>query len=237
MQDDLIEIIHRELCHTALQGCSVINRAMVCYITQLVDNTFQIVELLDAVADIVLGDDGVVALSLGKTPAAVLLEEVSTAVADAADICRGEGCEIQDVALGSGGYVFRLQDFDCVFEMYKADPQNFDRVWGGDNDLSATVAINVVGDEFHVDATTRDERPGDGDCLVVIADGVETRFLPAELTKGGARYFGRIPRPGRDAVLEIRIEDDDGRGKEGWVTTGRFRAPGADPIGGVRVAE
>ena len=181
--------------------------------------------------------DGVVALSIGKTPAAVLLEDVSTAIADAADVCRGEGDEIQDVALGSGGYVFRLQDFDCVFEMYKADPQNFDRVWKGDNDLSATVAINVVGDEFHVDATTRDERPGDGDCLVVIADGVETRFLPAELTKGGARYFGRIPRPGRDAVLEIRIEDDDGRGKEGWVTTGRFRARGADPIGGVRAVE
>ena len=167
--------------------------------------------------------EGVATLSLGKTPSALMLEEATESTLDETDIRRGEEGEIQDVELGRGEHVFKLQDFDCVFEMYKADPKYFDRVWKGWSDLTAVVKIGRVGDELRVVAYTSDEKHCDGDCLVVIVDGVERRFPCEKSDEKSARYAGRITCPGPEAVVEIRVEDDDGHGKEGWVTTGRFR--------------
>lgn len=167
--------------------------------------------------------DGVATLSLGKTPSALVLEDVSEAMLDETDVCRGEEREIQNIELGCREHVFKLQDFDCVFEMYKADPMYFDRVWKGWNDLTAVVKISRVDEDLRIVAYASDEKHCDGDCLVVIVDGVERRFSCEKSDEKSAYYAGRIPCPGPEAVVEIRVEDDDGHGKEGWVTTGRFR--------------
>jgi hypothetical protein len=164
--------------------------------------------------------DGVVALSIGKVPSAVMLEDVSRASLDEADACRCEKSDVLDVKLGADGYEFDLQDFDCVFEMYKADPRYFDRVWKGWNDLRAKVSIRHEGDELLFVADTRDEKIAEGDCLVVIVNGAERRFVDKEPIKNGARYVGRIACPGPGDSVEVRIEDDDGRGKEGWMASG-----------------
>ena len=152
-----------------------------------------------------------------------MLEDATESTLNETDIRRGEEGEIQDVELGRGEHVFKLQDFDCVFEMYKADPKYFDRVWKGWGDLTAVVKIGLVGDELRVVAHTSDEKHCNGDCLVVIVDGVERRFPCEKSDEKSARYAGRITCPGPKSVVEIRVEDDDGHGKEGWVTTGRFR--------------
>jgi hypothetical protein len=140
-----------------------------------------------------------------------------------ADVCRDERDEILDIAMDKDGHVFKLQDFDCVFEMYKADPMNFDRVWKGRNDLTASVKIDFDGPDLRIVANVRDEQLADGDCLFVIVDGVGKRFAPDCLIEKGARYVGKIACPKPESVMEIRVEDDDGCGKEGWVTTGQFR--------------
>jgi hypothetical protein len=160
---------------------------------------------------------------LGRTPSAVLLEDASIAVVSDSDVCRDERDEILDIAMDKDGHVFKLQDFDCVFEMYKADPMNFDRVWKGRNDLTASVKIDFDGPDLRIVANVRDEQLADGDCLFVIVDGVGKRFAPDCLIEKGARYVGKIACPKPESVMEIRVEDDDGCGKEGWVTTGQFR--------------
>ena len=167
--------------------------------------------------------DGCVTLTFGQTPAAVLLEDVTAAVPDSGDLERGEKPEIQLIALGSRSHCFRLHDYDNVFEMYKADPLHFDRIWKGWNDLTATVRIRRDAGNLKIVAETRDEKLAADDRLVVIVDGVETRFPLEKPIESGGRYVGQIGFPKADAVLEIRVEDDDGQGKEGWVTTGPFK--------------
>ena len=167
--------------------------------------------------------DGCVTLTIGQTPAALLLEGVAVAVPDSGDLERGEKPEIQVITLGAQPHCFRLHDYDNVFEMYKADPQYFDRVWGGWNDLTATVRIRRDAENLKIVAEARDEKLAADDRLVVIVDGTETRFPLEKPLKSGGRYVGQIAFPKPGAVLEIRVEDDDGQGKEGWVTTGPFR--------------
>ena len=167
--------------------------------------------------------DGCVALTFGQTPAAVLLEDVTSAIPDPSDLERGEKPGIQLIALGSQPHCFRLHDYDSVFEMYKADPLHFDRIWKGWNDLIATVRIRRDAGSLKIVAETRDEKLAAADRLVVIVDGVETRFPLEKPIESGGRYVGQIDFPKPDAILEIRIEDDDGQGKEGWVTTGPFK--------------
>ena len=170
-----------------------------------------------------LVQDGCVALTFGPTPAAVLLEDVTSAVPDPSDLGRGEKPGIQLIALGAQPHCFRLHDYDSVFEMYKADPLHFDRIWKGWNDLIATVRIRRDAGSLKIVAETRDEKLVPDDRLVVIVDGVETRFPLEKPIESGGRYVGQIDFPKPDAILEIRIEDDDGQGKEGWVTTGPFK--------------
>lgn len=180
-----------------------------------------------------LPQDGYVTLTFGQTPAAVLLEGVTVAVPDPEDLARGEKPEVQTITLGAQSHCFRLHDYDSVFEMYKADPQNFDRVWKGWNDLTATVRIRRDAENLKVVAEARDEKLAAGDRLVVIVDGVETRFPLEKPIEAGGRYVGQIAFPKPGAVLEIRVEDDDGLGKEGWVTTGPFRVQAASPMCGL----
>ena len=167
--------------------------------------------------------DGCVALTFGKTPAAVLLEDVTAAVPCPEDLEYGEKPEIQTVALGAQPHCFRLHSYDSVFEMYKADPSNFDRIWNGWNDLTATVRVSREGEKLKIVAEARDEKLAADDGLVVIVDGAETRFPPEKPIDAGARYVAIVDLPNPDSVLEIRVEDDDGKGKEGWVTTGPFK--------------
>ena len=167
--------------------------------------------------------DGCVVLTFGPTPAAVLLEDVTSAIPDPSDLERGEKPGIQLIALGSQPHCFRLHDYDSVFEMYKADPLHFDRIWKGWNDLIATVRIRRDAGSLKIVAETRDEKLAAADRLVIIVDGVETRFPLEKPIESGGRYVGQIDFPKPDAILEIRIEDDDGQGKEGWVTTGPFK--------------
>ena len=167
--------------------------------------------------------DRCVALTFGPTPAAVLLEDVTSAIPDPSDLERGEKPGIQLITLGAQPHCFRLHDYDSVFEMYKADPLHFDRIWKGWNDLIATVRIWRDAGSLKIVAETRDEKLATDDRLVVIVDGVETRFPLEKPIESGGRYVGQIEFPKPDAILEIRVEDDDGQGKEGWVTTGPFK--------------
>ena len=83
-----------------------------------------------------------------------------------------------------------------------------------------TDVLVVGGTAKGVAADTRDEKIAEGDCLVVIVNGAERRFVDKEPIKNGARYVGRIACPGPGDVVEVRIEDDDGHGKEGWMASG-----------------
>ena len=168
-------------------------------------------------------ENGVVRWNLGKTPSALLLESVSTAVPDKDALACGDVGTVKDVELGESGYRFNLDDFDCVFEMYKADPLNLDRVWGGWWDLGGSVSLQCKNDMLQIVADIRDERQAAEDALMVIVDGAERRFQPEKPLERGLRYVAQVAFPKPESVLEIRIEDDDGKGKEGWVTTGPFR--------------
>jgi len=167
--------------------------------------------------------DGCVTFAFGRTPGALVLEDATVAVPDPGDLERGEKPEIQSIVLGASSHCFRLHDHDSVFEMYKADPANFDRVWNGWNDLAATVWIRRDGEMLKVVAEARDEKLAADDRLVVIVDGAEARFPSEKPIDAGARYVALVDFPKQDSVVEIRVEDDDGKGKEGWVTTGQFR--------------
>ena len=168
--------------------------------------------------------DGVATLTLSQTPQALVLDGATVAEPFAEDLVRGETREIATVSLGNGGRRFDLFDLDDVFEMYKADPEFFDRVWKGVGDLGGTIHIGRDGDRVRVTAQVFDERNAPGDRLVVLFDGVEKASVPPrDLTEKGAKYMTTVDVPPSATVWEIRVEDDDGHGKEGWITTGRFR--------------
>lgn len=167
--------------------------------------------------------DGEVVFTIGRTPAALILEGATSAVPDGEDLRRGERKEVLDIVLDGKGHHFTLHDYDGVFEMYKADPANFDKVWKGWWDLIADIDISVVDGRLKIRAKTNDEKLAADDALVVSVDGKEIRFPVAEPHEKGAIYRGDVPCPSADSIVEIRIEDDDGLGKEGWITTGRFR--------------
>lgn len=167
--------------------------------------------------------DGEVVFTIGRTPAALILEGATSAVPDEEDLRRGERKEVLDIVLDGKGHHFTLHDYDGVFEMYKADPANFDKVWKGWWDLIADIDISVADGRLKIRAKTNDEKLAADDALVVSVDGKEIRFPVAEPHEKGAIYRGDVPCPSADSIVEIRIEDDDGLGKEGWITTGRFR--------------
>ena len=52
---------------------------------------------------------------------------------------------------------------------------------------------------------------------------VGPKYLQCGVIVTRTNYYWFRPEPKADAVLEIRVEDDDGQGKEGWVTTGPFK--------------
>ena len=171
---------------------------------------------------------GEVAFAIGRTPAALILEGATTVVPDEEDLRRGEQKEILDIVLDGKGHHFTLHDSDDVFEMYKADPANFDKVWKGWWDLIADIDISVADGRLKIRAKTNDEKLAAADALVVLVDGAETRFPVAASREKGAIYRGDVPCPAADSIIEIRVEDDDGLGKEGWITTGRFRIRSKD---------
>lgn len=168
--------------------------------------------------------DGVAVLTLSRTPQALVLEGATRADPFDEDLVQGERPEIATISVEGRGHTFDLTDFDDVFEMYKADPQYFDRVWKGWNDLVGWIGVRRDGVRIRVSATTRDERNAPGDRLVILLDGVEAASAaPKGLTETGAAYAVDLACPPPGTVWEIRVEDDDGQGVEGWITTGRFR--------------
>lgn len=166
---------------------------------------------------------GEVAFMIGRTPSALILEGATSAVPDEEDLRRGEQKEVLNIVLGGKGHHFTLHNYDDVFEMYKADPANFDKVWKGWWDLIADIDVSIEDGRLKIQAKTNDEKLAADDALLVSVDGKDTRFPVAEPREKGAIYRGEIPCPSEDSIVEIRIEDDDGLGKEGWLTTGRFR--------------
>ena len=165
---------------------------------------------------------GEVVLSVGTVPRALRFENANEVKPNAADLRFGEQPERKTVDVSGKGHRFVLNDLDDVFEMYKADPAFFDRVWKGPSDLSGRVSVRRTKDGLAIEAVSRDEKVTPGERLVVIVNGVETRFPPTATKNDGANFACDIKLPEAGSTLEIRIEDDDGHGKEGWITTGPF---------------
>lgn len=188
------------------------------------------VDLFDNRRPLEIGD-GVVAFEFGQVPAAVLLEDVSRATVNAEDVVKGEGLDgVVEVDLAGGRYEFVLDDFDSVHESFKADPRHLDRVWWGKGDCSGTVTLTRKDDLLVISARTKDEKQASDDRLVVLVNGQRTS-VSARLVKRGAAicepsilaFEAQIGFPSTKDILEIRIEDDDGQGVDGWLTTRCFR--------------
>lgn len=129
-------------------------------------------------------------------------------------------------------HMFRLKDRTSIHELYKSDATSVDRTWSGGQDLSGTVPVSIGKDgQLVVDAWMCDDQQGAGDRLVLLADGKEIasgRVIKRTKSVSDYRIEATIPRT--NAVLEIRIEDDDGKGVDGWATTGAFKVVGLSPI-------
>jgi len=167
--------------------------------------------------------DGMVEMRFFSSPMALLLEGATFATADADDLKRGETADVALVKLGKQGCKFQLNSYDKVFEMYKADPANFDRIWKGGKDLSGHVVVKRDGEMAEVIAWMNDDKVAEGDRMVVIVDGVASGYAVNFSTNVTVNYHAKFPMPKPEAVWEIRIEDDDGLGKEGWMTTDKFK--------------
>lgn len=174
--------------------------------------------------------DGRVAFAFGKTPCALILEDATSAEPDADDLRRNESTGVERITLGEQGYEFRLDGFECVHENFKADPRHLDRVWWGKGDCSGTVRVErTVDGRLSVRARTTDEKVAPGDRMAIFEDGVE-HAVPATVVKAGEgvcatselAFDAVIAFPDETRTLEIRIEDDDGQGVDGWITTGPF---------------
>ena len=62
--DDIIQIVHRELGHAPLQGCTFVGRQTISLGIEAADDGSGVAQLLQLVADVGGGDDGILALAV-----------------------------------------------------------------------------------------------------------------------------------------------------------------------------
>ena len=63
-EDDVVEIVHRELCHASLQSCAAVDGLTVCDGAEAADDAAGVLQSLQALADGLAVDDGVWALAI-----------------------------------------------------------------------------------------------------------------------------------------------------------------------------
>lgn len=171
--------------------------------------------------------DGEVVFDFAASPTALILEGATRAEPNTEDLSRGEVPAIREIDLSADAATmkFELVKFTDIYEIYKADPANIERVWRGWWDLVAWIEVRRDGDSLAVSADVNDECLTEGDSVVVLADGVAIgRITDRKLRKQGATYSGSVTLPPTGARMEIRVMDADGLGPgpDGWATTGEF---------------
>jgi len=133
---------------------------------------------------------------------------------------------------------FVLNRADQVKNLWEGNPQTEHRIWKGVEDLSAEISLEqvcrgwwfwrkrmlrvnaVVVDDLHVESSPVD--PTSGDFMQIRIGDNMLRAAPTCRENGYSLYGLDVPVPDPEVKCSITVYDDDGEGRDGWISTGDF---------------
>lgn len=175
---------------------------------------------------------GTVVFNVSSEPSAIVFEEATRVVPDAADVAAAVVLRLPNVAVPAGGFPeapqIVLDRFSQMVELYQADPANAGRTWKGASDVSAKAWFASADGELKVRVSVEDDVAADGDGAVFVG-----RLPGGKAVRLGLR---RVSRDGTTTVYEegfkasafggcdfaglrggVLVRDDDGMGVDGWM--------------------
>lgn len=181
-------------------------------------------------------DDGVVTWTVGTNPGALVLVGATHAVPDAASAAAGKGrgsnAASAPIRLSGAPDAGRAPDFElktaaCVHDLYEADPATADRVWKGPSDCSAQVWLMRAGPgRMRIRVAVVDDVRAPGDRVTAFvrpAGAAVPRVVPLARVADGSVWSAETEAADVFA-FDVRVEDDDGRGVDAWLSLSEGRA-------------